>query len=87
MPTTELKAYKTNIAEEMRDEEPTVALVSVLSWVSGVDALALEPLNRAVDTDGLNRLLESDGLSVTFHSNGYEIQVQSCGDVKIEQLE
>lgn len=42
------------------DHEPALTVVEAVSWVTGVDALAMAPLNSAVDVEILSRVGNSD---------------------------
>ncbi|WP_299331457.1 HalOD1 output domain-containing protein [Haloplanus sp.] len=62
---------------------PSFAVVSVVSTVTGVDPLELDPLYESIDGDALDALFPADcpsGNRVTFQYSGCEITVRS-GDV------
>lgn len=42
------------------DHEPVLTVVEAVSWVTGVDARAMAPLNSAVDVELLSRVGNSD---------------------------
>lgn len=79
--------------------QPILAIVEAVSWVKGVDARELEPLESAVDVKHLTRLFEDHGrpatrdagrsrptdLEVTFQYEGCLVTV-TVGGLRVEAL-
>lgn len=81
-------------------DQPAVAIVEAVSWVIGIPADELAPLNNTVNTEALNRLFSkkpkgsdlyrsliessTDRLTVTFQYEGCSVRVSS-EEISIEQ--
>ena len=63
--------------------EPSYAVISAVANAEGGDAMALPPLNNAIDPDVLDRLISPDADNgaeqVVFRYCGYRIRVSEVG--------
>ena len=56
---------------------PSFAVITIVSNITGIDPLDLDPLYESIDGDALDALCTaiSSGSRLTFHYSGYEITV------------
>ncbi|WP_440766047.1 HalOD1 output domain-containing protein [Natronorubrum sp. DTA7] len=68
---------------------PSIAVVSAVAAVSGIDPLDMEPLYSAIDPDAFDELVTrtehaGDELQITFEFHDCEVAVNSTGSLKVQ---
>jgi hypothetical protein len=71
---------------------PSLAVVSVITEISGEDPTDLQPLQSAINTDYLDGIShvtdpQKSDVTVSFHYLEYEVTIQSYGVVEIRPVE